>query len=514
MDGSGRVLVVDLAETGLATVSGVLARAGFEVQRVATAERAIEALRRSGSEPHAILADARAAALFALVAKDFSNIQRLLVCRTDELAAVAEVVNQSGIFRLLTQPVDEAAIIEAAHAAVVEWRRQVAARRLHEERTNLLQRAKREWEVAFDSISEPLMIVDREFRILRANLALARHFNREIQEIPGAVCHELRALSPHRLPRDPDGACTGCPARDGSGEAELRTLSDRTYSVAVFPVVPFRGGHEQPHADGSRLEDDDRGAVVCRYTDLTERRAMAKQLALADKLSALGLLAGGVAHEVNNPLGAILAFAQLVRRERLPEAEQQEYMREIEDSAIRCKKIVERLLSFARQAPRDERRPFSLNDVVAETAFLVDKSYLPAQVRLHRELDPTLAHVNGNQNEIQQVLLNLISNARDAMPRGGVVRVRTRNRGDGTVELAVSDTGQGIPPEIIEHIFDPFFTTKPEGKGTGLGLAVSYGIIRDHRGRIGVKSKLGEGTEFQVVLPAAAMSVPRDMPEA
>src|SRR5262249_53689759 len=116
-------------------------------------------------------------------------------------------------------------------------------------------------------------------------------------------------------------------------------------------------------------------------------------------------------------------------------------------------------------------------------------------------LDPDLWNVYGNSNEIGQVLLNLVTNARDAMQDGGVVEVRTRNVPDSHVELVVKDNGMGIPPEILERIFDPFFTTKPEGKGTGLGLAVSYGIIRDHRGRIEVHSRLGEGTEVQVVLP-------------
>jgi two-component system NtrC family sensor kinase len=491
MEGSGRVLVVDLGGTGLAPLAGTLVSSGFDVQRVTSIERAAEVLAPGGRPPHAVVSDARAAGLFARISSNSNSIQRILVCGAHDIQRIASIINESGIFRLLPFPVADEQLLEAARSAVEEWRLQTAARRLQDERHTQILRAKREWEVAFDSISEPLMIIDREKRILRANLALARHFGRDIKEIPGSICHELRATSPNRFPRDPDGTCSGCPAADGSGEAELRTMADRTYSVAAFPVVETRDGH-------------DRDAVVCRYTDLTERRAMARQLAVADKLSALGLLAGGVAHEVNNPLGAILAFAQLVRRERLPEEEQQEYIREIEESAIRCKKIVERLLSFARQGRRDERRLFSLNDVVSETAFLVDRSYLPAQIRLHRELDPQLGLVNGNQNEIQQVLLNLISNARDAMPGGGVVRVRTRDRGDGTVELAVTDTGAGIPQEIIEHIFDPFFTTKPEGKGTGLGLAVSYGIIREHRGRIAVKSKVGEGTEFQVLLPVVA----------
>jgi signal transduction histidine kinase len=333
------------------------------------------------------------------------------------------------------------------------------------------------------------MLIDKQYRIIRGNLALAAHFGRNIKELPGKVCHEVRAGSPNVFTRDEaTGICHGCPvklARDSGELIEAEVGSpERVFSLAVFGI-----------------ENDERESVVCRYRDLTGEKAMARQMAQADKLSAIGLLAGGVAHEVNNPLGAILAFAQLLRREKLEEEEASDYLREIEESAIRCKKIVERLLSFARQAQRDERQPFSLNDVVGETAFLVEKSYLPAKVRFERDLDPELGDVLGNPNEIAQVLLNLVTNARDAMPTGGVVKVRTRNLSDGQVELVVNDTGQGIPPEVLGRIFDPFFTTKPEGKGTGLGLAVSYGIIREHRGRVEVRSKLGEGTEIQVVLP-------------
>ena len=130
-------------------------------------------------------------------------------------------------------------------------------------------------------------------------------------------------------------------------------------------------------------------------------------------------------------------------------------------------------------------------------------------MKLVRELDADLWNTWGNFNEVAQVLLNLICNARDAMTSGGEVKVWTQNASDSDhVELIVSDNGSGIAPEILERIFDPFFTTKPEGKGTGLGLAVSYGIIRDHRGRIEVKSRVGEGTEVHVLLPRASANPP------
>ncbi len=508
-----QILLVDDEEAVLRTLRRFLTRDGFQVETAKNAEDALTQL-RAGLTPQVVISDFRmpgedGVSFLKRVRREWPMIQRVLMTGHADINALEEAINASQIYRFLPKPWEERGLLATVRSAVVQWElehenvRLTALTKVQNkqlldsnraleakvaERTKLLSRAKREWEVAFDAMSEPLMIIDGAYRIVRGNLALASHFGKDIREIPGMICHEARAASANPFPRDAEGPCKGCPvkhARDSGQSAEIEidtNVGERTYAIGVFPIA----------------EDD---AMVCRYRDLTDQRAIARQMAQADKLAAIGLLAGGVAHEVNNPLGAILAFAQLLRRETLEPDEARDYMREIEESAIRCKKIVERLLSFARQARRDERRSFNLNDVVGETVFLVEKSYLPQNVRLVRDLDPDLWSVHGNFNEIGQVLLNLVTNARDAMTGGGVVEVRTRNIPDSHVELVVKDNGSGIPAEILERIFDPFFTTKPEGKGTGLGLAVSYGIIRDHRGRIEVRSKIGEGTEVQVVLP-------------
>ncbi len=424
----------------------------------------------------------------------------------------AEVVaNDSRVVRFLSKPCDDRVLLATVQSAVAERnlghendRLKLLLQVQHstlaaanrdleekiEERTVLITRAKREWEVAFDAISEPLMIIDRDYRVIRANLALASDLGRNVRSVVGEKCHELRARSEsHELPRGDHGVCQGCPvaqaiSANSWASAELETKQGRIYSLGAFPV------------------EDERGAVVCHYKDLTEERSLSRQLVQAEKLSAMGLLAGGVAHEINNPLGAILAFSQLLRREEMPAEERNDYLKEIEESAVRCKKIVERLLRFARQGKKDDRRLFSLNEVVSDALFLVQKSYLQKGLQLSTDLAEDLWPCIGNSSEISQVLLNLITNARDAMPNGGSVRVSTRNLvEENAVELIVADSGEGIPPEVLRRIYDPFFTTKPEGKGTGLGLAVSYGIVRDHNGHINVKSKVGDGTEFFVVLP-------------
>jgi signal transduction histidine kinase/FixJ family two-component response regulator len=511
-----RILLVDDEEAVLRTLRRFLSRDGFAVETAKSAEEAMAKL-RAGVAPQVVISDFRmpgqdGVSFLKHVRNEWPLIQRVLMTGHADVHALEEAINASQIYRFLPKPWEERSLLATVRSAVVQWELENENARLSEltkrqnrqlidankeleqkiaERTTLLARAKREWEVAFDAITEPLMLIDRCYKIIRGNLALASHFSKNIKELNGRACHEVRADSPNAFPRGPDGVCLGCPVKlaRASGEpleVEVGSGEDRVFALAVFGMA-----------------EDERDVMVCRYRDLTGERAMARQMAQADKLAAIGLLAGGVAHEVNNPLGAILAFAQLLRREILEPEEAADYMREIEESAIRCKKIVERLLSFARQAQRDERRTFSLNDIVAETAFLVEKSYLPSKVRLERDLAADLWEVLGNPNEISQVLLNLVTNARDAMPGGGVVKVRTRNLVDGQVELVVADSGAGIPPEVIGRIFDPFFTTKPEGKGTGLGLAVSYGIIREHRGHIAVRSKIGEGTEMQVVLPRA-----------
>jgi signal transduction histidine kinase/FixJ family two-component response regulator len=517
-----QILLVDDEEAVLRTLRRFLARDGFLVQTARNAADALAQL-RAGLEPHVVISDFRmpgedGIAFLKHVRQEWPMVQRVLMTGHADISALEEAINASQIYRFLPKPWDERSLLATVRSAVVQWELENENARLqaltHQqnrqltdsnreleakiaERTRLVSRAKREWEVAFDALSEPVMIIDNQYRIVRANLALAAHLGRDIKELPGAVCHELRAGSPNPFPRDADGVCRGCPVRrvreGGQGSENEVSIEERIFSIGAFPIA-----------------EDERDATVCRYRDLTDQRALARQMAQADKLAAIGLLAGGVAHEINNPLGAILAFSQLLRREPLEPDETRDYLREIEESALRCKQIVERLLSFARHARRDERRTFNLNDVVGETAFLVEKSYLPTNVKLVRELDPDLWNTWGNFNEIAQVLLNLVSNARDALPTGGEVHVRTRNlpESEGLVELVVADNGAGIPPELLQRIFDPFFTTKPEGKGTGLGLAVSYGIIRDHRGRIEVTSRLGEGTEVHVTLPRARPGSP------
>ena len=226
------------------------------------------------------------------------------------------------------------------------------------------------------------------------------------------------------------------------------------------------------------------------------------QLIQSEKLAAFGQLGAGIAHEVKNPLAGILGYVQLSLRKVEPESPLHGNLKIIEKETKRCKTIIDNLLKFTRQEKMD-RMPVDVNEVIKDTSALVDHQLGMHQVRLEKSLAEGLPPILGNANQLQQVLLNLVLNAEQAMEgKPGVVRLETERMDGGWVEVRVRDTGPGIPKEIQSRLFDPFFTTKPAGKGTGLGLSVSYGIVRDHEGEIRVESEPGEGALFRIRFPA------------
>jgi signal transduction histidine kinase len=224
----------------------------------------------------------------------------------------------------------------------------------------------------------------------------------------------------------------------------------------------------------------------------------------SEKLAAIGTLSAGLTHEINNPLGIITARIDVMMEEadahRLPE-QLREDLAVLRRNAQRVARIAQGLLSFARQTP-GQRVPLDLNQVVEETLLLVEKQAAKERISVVRELATDLPPILGNANQLQQVLLNLINNAREAMANSGTITIATARapKSAGDIRLRVSDTGPGIPAEHLSKVFDPFFTTKPGG--TGLGLAVTYGIVKDHEGVLEVQSEVGKGSHFTVTLPA------------
>lgn len=222
---------------------------------------------------------------------------------------------------------------------------------------------------------------------------------------------------------------------------------------------------------------------------------------LEDRLASLSRLSAGIAHEINNPLGLILGYTQLMLKEAEPGDQFHEDLKIVEKHAKNCKKIVEELLKFSR-ATETDKTPANLNNLVKEALSAVQPRLKAKKVFIIRKLDPALPLVNMDPHKIKQVFMNILINAEQAMDDAGAISVTTRH--DATSQRALvlfRDRGAGIATEIIHKIFDPFFTTRPTGMGTGLGLAVSYGIIRDHDGEITVKSAPGKGSTFTVWLP-------------
>ena len=241
------------------------------------------------------------------------------------------------------------------------------------------------------------------------------------------------------------------------------------------------------------------------FDDVTQRDRMEEQLTQTEKLTSLGLLAAGVAHEVNTPLAVISNYIQMLAKQ-MPEGDPRHtIIDKIVKQTFRASEIVNNLLNFSRTGP-GELADVDLNRVVEETLSLVAHPLKASQIQVVKQLTAGIPPVRGSANKLQQVFLNLFLNARDAMPSGGMLEVRSAAH-NGSVEVEVVDTGNGITREHIHKIFDPFFTTKTSGRGTGLGLSVSYGIIKEHAGKIDVRSTPGRGTSFHVEFPAVRKSV-------
>jgi two-component system NtrC family sensor kinase len=243
--------------------------------------------------------------------------------------------------------------------------------------------------------------------------------------------------------------------------------------------------------------------VEQRTEELVTMQAM---MARAERLASLGQLSAGVAHEINNPLGAILSLTALTLEDMPPDDPNREDLEEVVRQSIRCRNIVKGLLEFSRQSPFNKEL-LDLNRVLLETLALIDKQALFMNVIVVKHLDPELPQVLADASQCQQLFMNILINAVQAMDEKGTVTIVTRRSADRhSVEVAISDTGRGIPPERIDRIFDPFYSTKPSGMGTGLGLSIAYGIVTEHQGAISVASEVGKGSTFTVRLPAAIVS--------
>lgn len=275
----------------------------------------------------------------------------------------------------------------------------------------------------------------------------------------------------------------------------------------------------------SSIKLDERLLIICVINDVTDRvkaqleiRKMEEQLLQSQKMEAVGTLASGIAHDFNNLLQAISGYTQLILEDRQPDSRKQSHLSQIIKSVDRAGALVKRLLTFSRKV-KPELKPIDLNKEVEQATTILERT-IPKMIHIEKNFKKNLWGVLSDANQLEQVILNLGANARDAMPEGGVLTFQTENltvennsgpaipglQAGNYVKLSISDTGEGIDQEILDHIFEPFFTTKEIGEGTGLGLSTVYGIVSSHGGVILCDSKPGEGATFTIYLPALEKS--------
>ena len=352
-----------------------------------------------------------------------------------------------------------------------------------------------------DGITDMMMVLSSDMRIVSVN-----HVFREVMGVDdpeGRACYELF--------RNEDRPCPECPAHKSFRTGQV------CRETAIFKVGGRNRQFEMvasPIHDGSKDEQH----ILIFKRDVTMEKEYQAKFYQAEKMATIGMLAAGVAHEINNPLAAISGFAEGIMR-RMPKLRQgdtepleavEDYLDTILRECERCQEIVHTLLTFSRPVSSGFS-PLSLNDIVADTLKLLN-SHLKnkdRQFTLHTELAYDLPLIYGDEPQLKQVLLNLLTNAMDALEnedgscaRQGVITIRTYADGQEGAGLVVSDTGCGIPAENLDKLFEPFYTTKPVGKGVGIGLSTCYGIVKEHCGEILVFSEQSKGSRFIVRLPA------------
>jgi signal transduction histidine kinase len=288
----------------------------------------------------------------------------------------------------------------------------------------------------------------------------------------------------------------------------LRSARRESPDGAAFYKVPLATRH-----DGARrllvnvattpLRDSESAVAgtIIIVEDISARVQLEEQLQISEKMASIGLLAAGVAHEVNTPLTGISSFTQMLLQGAEPDDPKTKVLAKIEQQTFRAAKIVNGLLNLARPARLDSA-PVDVNTVINDVLSLLDHQLRTGSIQVRKELSGSALLVQGMEYKLQQVFLNLFLNAHDAMPSGGWLTIVTRADG-AAAHIEIADTGSGIPAEQLSRIYDPFFTTKEIGKGTGLGLSITYGIVQEHQGAIACDSSIGHGTRFILSLPLA-----------
>ncbi len=354
----------------------------------------------------------------------------------------------------------------------------------------------------FENATDGIVILDRNGRILNVNQRACEITGLEREALIGNDIASIEG--------------TNDPERHRERMRRILASESIIYEIALDKD---RGGTVIIEVSAKAIDIAGDTYIQSFYRDVTEKKRLEEQLMHSQKMESLGILAGGIAHNFNNILTSILGYAQiLLEFGNLDDLSRQRVLN-IESSARKAGIMIAQMLRFARREPH-EMLTIDLHDVINDTVKLFEGA-LPKTITFNLALDKNTYIIRGDPNRLEQVIMNLLVNAKDAMQEGGVLTMSTcfvdAETGHGDIPafvtparyvvLSISDTGTGIPAEILPRIFDPFFTTKEKGKGTGLGLATVYGIVKDHKGYVDVKSVAGKGTTFDIYFPVIDMIV-------
>jgi signal transduction histidine kinase len=360
-----------------------------------------------------------------------------------------------------------------------------------------LEKKRKEIQAVLDGITDLMLVLSEDLKIQRVNHVFADWFP-GIDPI-GRYCFEIFRGKPSK--------CTDCPA-----ERSL-DLEKIVKDLCIYKVdEKFR--HFEIIASPLKTDPAGERNVLLFKRDVTLDKEFQAQFYQAEKMATVGILAAGVAHEINNPLAAISGFAEGLQR-RIGRIEGQvepeiledftEYTETIIKECLRCRDIVQTLLTFSRPVA-SSLGPVDMNQCVRDTLFILKHHFKEQHnVAVQTELQANLPVIMGDESQLKQVIINLFTNAFDATADGDIIRIITSAAPHGGVELIVEDSGCGIPGELHDKLFEPFFTTKPVGKGIGIGLSTCYSIVNNHCGEITVTSREGQGTFFKVSLPGITL---------
>ena len=514
-----QALILDSDATVAAALASAAAQHNCAARCVVSAADALAALERQAFDVAVVDLPAGDESVVSLlrVLGDRQPSIALVVTGAAASVETAILAYELSAFRFVPKPYDVERLVAtlgeaAAHACTTMQNDDLLAR---------VRRGKQEWEQTFDAIGDAIAVFDARGALLRGNTALSRHLGVPVTALVGRSCREV-GFCGGGCP-----ACAVCEVGHDETHAEVTLANGQIFSVTTFPVAGGPDGaavvqvakdvtEEIASARRMRELGEDLAAANRRsMAALMQLKAAQAQLVQAEKLSAIGHLVAGVAHELNNPLTSILGYAQLLEEELdapqgvldgralAPDA------RRIAEESERAARIVRNLLAFARRQAT-VRGPLDVAELFERTVASREQALRSAGIAVERAFDEGLPPVVADGTQLQQALMNLLLNAEHAMRHREVRRLRVGARFDeaaAAVELIVTDSGHGIEQAHLTRIFDPFFTTREVGEGAGLGLSICYGIVRHHGGQILVDTT-NAGTTFSLLLPASIDEAP------